>query len=363
MGRVYQGGGTGYIDTGAAAAAPPLPVVGATQFCFVFRPADPAGNHANVYVDWPAMLAAIALVDGAKLILIDASFTSPAVPAGAWNVQDCTFVSRDRASSGLTFLPGATLTGTKFGLDNVSFDGTTTVYEATPGVTSTITLDHSSAIVSSAAHAFLSVPVAATLQLFVDEVSILGDGVDPAVTVEVSATLLVVLTGGSQLAANALEGPGEAVILMEADSHINTPQTAFGGTLSVQTFTNSASFANTSEIPNSTVPQFDVPFTTKTGKIRITGSMGVAPDVGSTAVAGDNILFALLLDGVALPPTAFTEVSSGSKVAGATLCWEVAASLLAGNPHTVSIRGTFSPFPAHTITVPVGGASINVRDI
>jgi hypothetical protein len=64
----------------ARAAANP----GAT---FVFRPGGIAG--ANVYTDWPSLMAARAQIQGQAWIQIDDSIVSPAtVPAGAWNLDN-----------------------------------------------------------------------------------------------------------------------------------------------------------------------------------------------------------------------------------------------------------------------------------
>ena len=230
----------------------------AKQYAFVYRPGGVAGD--NVYTTWPTLMAAVAAVQGPKVVQLDGTAGALTVPAGAWNIQDVTFVSRDQASQVLTFLAGATVTGTRFSLDSVSFEGTTTVYTTPLGVTSTITLDHGSLILSASATPFISVPATATLQLFMDEGSLLGDSVHPAVTV--AGTLSGVVTGTSQVLANALAGAGGAVFEV-SDSRIGSPQAI--ATITSTTFTNSQTWP---QLDNATITPAGGPVTDSTNTIQ-----------------------------------------------------------------------------------------------
>ena len=58
---------------------------------FVFRPGGVASE--NVYTSWAAMMADVASVAGPKWIEIDSSLAAAHVPAGNWNIGDCTFSS------------------------------------------------------------------------------------------------------------------------------------------------------------------------------------------------------------------------------------------------------------------------------
>ncbi len=66
-------------------------VSGVVSNVIIFRPGGVAG--ANVYTSWPALMAAVALVAGPKIVQIDDTIVSPAViPAGTWDLADITLV-------------------------------------------------------------------------------------------------------------------------------------------------------------------------------------------------------------------------------------------------------------------------------
>jgi hypothetical protein len=73
---------------------------------FVFQPGG--ATVGNIYASWAALYAALNAVTGPKVVLIDDSFTSPAViPAGTYNVNYVTFTG---VANGTTNSGGASLT-------------------------------------------------------------------------------------------------------------------------------------------------------------------------------------------------------------------------------------------------------------
>lgn len=80
---------------------------------FVFRPGGQAGG--NVYTDWGSMIAAAVATPGPKSLQIDGSLAPAVVPAGTWNLDNCTLLASvpvgqiGTQAGSLTFANGAQL--------------------------------------------------------------------------------------------------------------------------------------------------------------------------------------------------------------------------------------------------------------
>lgn len=70
----------------------------ATQYAFVYQPGG--APHDNVYDDWPTLVAAMSAISGPKLLQFDNSFLSILIPTGTWDMDDVTWVGREKGPSG-----------------------------------------------------------------------------------------------------------------------------------------------------------------------------------------------------------------------------------------------------------------------
>jgi hypothetical protein len=92
---------------------PGIIVISAPVTCFVYRPGGVAAG--NVYTSWPAVVAAMAAVEGCKMLEFDDSIVSPApVPAGAWTMNGVTWTGARVSETDVTqvqIADGASFTG------------------------------------------------------------------------------------------------------------------------------------------------------------------------------------------------------------------------------------------------------------
>lgn len=70
------------------------PTVSQPRTCLLFRPGDPLGARENVFVDFAALEAQRALIQGCVAIAFDDQFVSPCVvPAAAYDMTDTAWIS------------------------------------------------------------------------------------------------------------------------------------------------------------------------------------------------------------------------------------------------------------------------------
>jgi len=192
---------------------------------FVFRPGGVAGG--NVYTDWLTMMADVVVQQGPKWIEIDGRFAAAHVPAGTWNVDQCTFVGQQTFVSNLIFDEGAKFTYVLLTVDACNFTNNSTTSVASPASLGTLRVLNG-AKVSRTAGAFAPW-LRATAGVTAVVVSIAGvigsGGTADAMTADAGGTLFMDLGVITLIAQNALSGLGTATILSDASSVVNGTQT------------------------------------------------------------------------------------------------------------------------------------------
>jgi hypothetical protein len=188
------------------------PAVSATSV-FVFRPGGVAAG--NVYTSWATMLAAVALVAGPKWISFDTSLAPCTVPAGTWNVDQCTIAGIIPGST-LTFLNGAHLTFLQ-----VTFGGgcifTNTGATAVATLTSPLVIVNvtdASLSASGAGHFFDL--TAGFLEVVLIAGAFLAAG-SPVLGVAAGLTAVALMTSESQFANGTLSGLGTVQAQLTSD--------------------------------------------------------------------------------------------------------------------------------------------------
>jgi len=196
---------------------------------FVFRPGGVAAG--NVYTDWAAMMVDVVAEPGPKWIEVDNSLAPANVPAGAWNVADCTFVASPNVAPGpppgygtclLTWLDGATILGDNVRIQNVKFaNAGATVWTAGALVTY---VELWNAFVVSLAGAAPFFSFVATFPLLILYNSALGDGTHNVATITAGVTLAFRLHANSNVQAHALAGAGSFAAFQDASGLFNPTQ-------------------------------------------------------------------------------------------------------------------------------------------
>lgn len=201
---------------------------------FVYRPGT-SPNAPNVYNDWATMIAAIALVEGTRAILIDDSVVSPTqVPAGVWDISNCQFFSFAQrftpTSPHLEILEGASFTFTAedlvvFGL---------TLHTIFSGVTSPFALTNLQAILIQDGAVMESPGLAAPMistALAPGEIAVLGisrgatlgNGSTSVATNPSVGAVLVTVNESGTIETNAVSSAAGAIVfLIDQDSSCTT---------------------------------------------------------------------------------------------------------------------------------------------
>jgi hypothetical protein len=158
---------------------------------------------------------------GIKSLLIDPTFASPTVPAGAWSLNEVELyglISPALAFTTLTFADGATLVNTsQLILDNIVLASVSTspVMTLAGGNGAFIQLILSTIIASAAAPFFLATGAGGLALFCTGGGTSLGDGSNPIAEVDDAATVFIALSDNSFLAANATTGTGAGTIELQ----------------------------------------------------------------------------------------------------------------------------------------------------
>lgn len=194
---------------------------------FVFRPADPLGDHANIFVTWPSLMAAVQGIAGPKRVQVDPSLAAANTTAGTWNVDEVTFTS-STGSQQLTTIAGTLFTAGLLTLKNILIIQASTAPVLTLQPNGMLVLEDNAEILAptvvnepwvtfatSEAQAFLMAGPNVTL----------GEGTN-VVAGATAGTLQVVVFGSSTIESNALTG--SVNVSQSADSEVQ-PQPLLTG--------------------------------------------------------------------------------------------------------------------------------------
>ncbi len=217
MGRIYQGGGTGYVDTGAGGGAP-SPSSGGTQYAFVFDMAATPG--ANVYATWATLYAAMSAIAGPKLVEVigNAEITG----AGPYDLQEVTFVPSDPGVTNLGIADGVTIDPCTLHFA----DGLNVAYLGTSGPCMTASSGGHGALIDlflanlscPGGQPFLLGGAGAHAIVVLRDHSMMGDGANPVLAGAVNVLVL----DGSNIAPNALAAGVQSAY--DDTSNVGTPQ-------------------------------------------------------------------------------------------------------------------------------------------
>jgi hypothetical protein len=346
------------------------------QTTFVFRPGGVAG--ANVYTSWPAMMAAVGRVAGPKWIEIDATHATADVPAGTWNVDDCTIQGFSNTFPTLTFVSGAQLAFDYVVVSNVQLGSASSTPIA--NITSPfveIVLQQGGQLSGSPAAPFVEVQNGGSLAVLSSDGTI-GDGTNVAIATEAGGTTFLAMFVNSELAAGALGGPVPASVNITSDfinagaqptaphftdvsdsSQENytpstpgnwnpTPTTVRMG-LDQLAAPNAAPLFNAAPLGPSVSVSLSVSVTKhKSGKFLITASLS------GTAAAPASVLIFLQKDAAGIGGITSVETTGGGNNWWGSISWiDTAAD---DNPHTYAVLAN----SASALTVNTNQAIINV---
>lgn len=197
----------------------------AIETSFVWRPgATPTA--ANTFETWPALYAAIsALPEGTIYdVSVDGSLGTLTVPAGTYQLSGARFSDPTGLFSPVEWETDAFIDTSKGGtiwLYNASFENVGTTSPITVGANETYFLVLETAVLSSSGTAFIHVTDAsASMTVFANIVSVIGDGTNPVMDCDAGTSAIQVgfdISGGSTLFAGAIAGLGGATVDFSSD--------------------------------------------------------------------------------------------------------------------------------------------------
>lgn len=234
----------------AQTPAPTITIVDPTA-TVVFQPGGTAGG--NTYIDWAPMMAALALFQGPKTILVDDSLAAAHMTAGAWDLDNVTFRCNEASATfSLIVDEGATFTSTYLMVDGLLISSrTTSAAPWTPATFFSLRLFNGADLLCTAAATkpFLQVNAAATgSQVILDQGTALGDGVHNVIDVAGGQTLNVLVaspqfaSGG--LTAHAFGGTGTVAVVAGDGATVSATQDVTTFTTSFPTTPNLVQVAN-----------------------------------------------------------------------------------------------------------------------
>jgi hypothetical protein len=331
------------------------------QYTFVFRPGAVGPLAPNVYATWPTLMAAIALVQGPKLVEIDTRFGAAVVSPGAWTLDDITWTSFTGVDV-LTWPTGTTATGVvDWSLENgVELLSTSTapIVTTSPAVNGgflNLAISDFGFIGSLAGAApFFSIPAGTELDGVLDTSGQLGDSTHAVITLAGTVNLSIV--GGAALRPNATTGAGTFNVSVGADGIYQTPQAA----ATVQfPFPAQQVIAHTNPaliVAGATIQ--DVA-TTDISKVR-SGFVDVDVQASFTPVGAGagTVTMRLFRDTAATPIGPIFTVTNPANTFPGNISWR--DTLPDDAPHTYGWTATAS---AGTLAVDIGNSGISAHEI
>jgi hypothetical protein len=340
-------------ENGTPVPLTPVPLSGANPGAdpvFVYRPGGVAGG--NVYTTWASLMAAVALVAGPKFIDVDQSIAAPAIPAGTWNLDNCTLTQRSNVpgvllGGQLTFGAGAKLDPAivylrlqgQLGLVNNSGAVVWTTGAVAP--IPTLIIEEDSFITGQAGAAFIDVAQGTFQVLCADAGSGVGDTVSAAITVAAGATLNALSNSGAGFVQNAVAGAGTWNLSLGAGGLLVHPQ----GILPAITYSPVPQVIEAQNLgglgpaaPVSWTPPGQTIQRSSSGKVRVSGSIAVTGAVG-------DVVFTLVRDLGGANVTIATQDVSADAGGKAQCTLAIIDTLPDGLAHSYSIVATNAATP------------------
>jgi hypothetical protein len=330
------------------------------EYTFVFRPGGVAA--ANVFTTWPTLMAAVALVQGPKLIELDTRFGAAIVSPGAWALDDITWTSFTGVDV-LTWPTGTTATGVvNWSLENGATMLSTSaapIVTASPAVNSgfiNLNMSDFGFIESTGAGPFFSIPAGTELDSVLESSAGLGDNVHAVVTV--AGLMNISLVSGATLHPNAIAGAGTLNVSVGADGVYSTPQSV---TTIVQfPFPSQQVIAHTNPgaiVAGATIQDIATPATIS--KIRSgTVDVDVQASLIPVGAGGGTVTFRLFRDSAATPIGPISTIGAPANEFEASVSWR--DTLPDDAPHTYGWTATTT---AGTIAVAIGNSGIAAHEV
>lgn len=327
---------------------------------FVFRPGGVAGG--NVFTTWPSLYAAYSLVQGQRWVFVDDILAAAHVPAGAWNIDQTTFVGNFNSETEvLHFDQGATVT-----FDNIWIDGGLVFQNNSTNPVFTFANGQNFAFVdilfgniqsATAAPWGLSTNTTPSTELLVNlwGTSALGDQTHPAFssTSAVISNLAINIFDDATIFPHALGGTGRILVSPGPGAVIKSPQDVV--TIDyVNPYLNLAEGFNSGGAigPSATATQATGNITRiRGGKVRVVGAIS-----GVTSVAA-TVTVTLLRDAVVIGQAVVSTQADDLTYAATLQAIDTLPDSLA---HTYSIQAASS---AGTTTVATNQARIDADEL
>lgn len=252
----------------------PISSIGATT-SLVFRPGGTQSQ--NVYNDWNALIAALALAQGDRTILFDGTAGTLEVPAGTYDMEGVRWQGLLDFATAITVDDGVTLTNLTQISDcavNYNSSANCVIY---PNNQAGIRLINSS-IACSGSGVFLDVTSSPGPYLFLYVSSL--DGSTPAVSVGASSLLNLYLLDSSIVNANTILGDPTATLtpFLDSGSILDSQTGTFAGTITPTSFFDNfnamAGEIVTSQITNANVTLAKIQNATANSKLLGSGATG-----------------------------------------------------------------------------------------
>jgi hypothetical protein len=197
---------------------------------FVYQPGGTA--HGNVFTSFPELMDAVSRTPGIKSILVDGTFSSALspVPAGTWNVDNCTFYGYTDPVTGfvgvLQFEEGARFTGGTTYFYNIILRNNSSTAPFTYAGNGAGLYFIEAALQSNPGKAPCIHATATTTHftlIGVHEV-VLGEGTTPVLQCDAPTEIEVQLSNHSIVFANATLGTGTIDFEYDSDTNLFFPQ-------------------------------------------------------------------------------------------------------------------------------------------
>lgn len=200
------------------------------QTTFVFRPGDP-NPTGNVYADWNALMARVAVIEGPKAIEFQNDFATPLVPAGTYDLEDVTlqgdFTNLGGGPILVNLASGVVFQNLHHLRWNVLLNSLSTTVPVITTDNNAIVIEYGAGIQNDAASTVpaIFVPVGANGPIILTLGGTIGQfGGAATVTVDAGATVFIGLGSFAGLANDVIVGAGSAqVVVFEQAAFVNTP--------------------------------------------------------------------------------------------------------------------------------------------
>jgi len=193
----------------------------------VFQPGGTAG--LNTYTDWSLLYAALSLLQGARQVFFDSTFTTPEIPAGTYDLTGVTFIGNLQEDV-VNLDDGCVFTAFPDTCNFLTLNSNSNSPVYTVGSTVVFIQMNSTTLQASGSAPMISVPTGTALGMFLNFGTFAGGNT----ILDVEGQVLMFGLDATQIA-DTISGSSSGLVSFDVDasSIITVPQSAFSGAISV----------------------------------------------------------------------------------------------------------------------------------